>query len=112
MTKPSLLSLVCAAALLAVLGTPAATQQQDPAIRRGQTLLLTNCARCHEIGRYGESPLRIAPPFRKLHKRYAIETLEEALAEGIRTGHPTMPEFSFDADQVNDIIAYLKTLER
>ena len=37
--------------------------------------------------------------------------LQEALAEGIVTGHPTMPEFSFEADQVNDFILFLKSLE-
>lgn len=58
-----------------------------------------------------ESPLRIAPPFRTLHLKYPVETLEEALVEGIVTGHPTMPEFRFDPGQVRDIIAYLKTLE-
>ena len=36
---------------------------------------------------------------------------EEPLAEGIITGHPTMPEFRFDPGQVGDIIAYLKSLE-
>jgi cytochrome c len=86
--------------------------QAAPGIRRGLTLLQTNCAKCHAIGRVGASPLSIAPPFRTLHERYPIETLEESLAEGIRTGHPSMPEFSFDADQVSDIIAYLKSLER
>jgi hypothetical protein len=34
------------------------------------------------------------------------------LAEGIVTGHPTMPEFQLDAGQVGDFIAYLKSLER
>jgi hypothetical protein len=40
-----------------------------------------------------------------------VENLEEALAEGISTGHPTMPEFRFEPDQVNDFIKFLKTLE-
>jgi hypothetical protein len=31
---------------------------------------------------------------------------------GIVTGHPDMPEFSFDSGQVGDVIAYLKSLER
>jgi cytochrome c len=33
------------------------------------------------------------------------------LSEGIIAGHPTMPQFRLDADQVNDVIAYLKTLQ-
>ena len=47
-----------------------------------------------------------------LHKRYPVETLEEALAEGITAGHSKMPEFKFEAKQVDEIIDYLKTLER
>ena len=43
---------------------------------------------------------------------YPVESLEEALAEGISTGHPTMPEFRLDPDQIGDVIAYLKSLER
>jgi len=83
----------------------------SPAAQRGFVILKTNCSRCHAIGKIGESPLKIAPPFRTLHERYPVEDLEEPLAEGIITGHPTMPEFRFDPGQVGDIIAYLKTLE-
>lgn len=83
----------------------------SPAEQRGLTLLSNNCARCHAIDTVSASPLKIAPPFRTLHLRYPIENLQEPLAEGIVTGHPTMPEFSFDPGQVGDIIAYLKTLE-
>jgi cytochrome c len=72
----------------------------------------THCAGCHAIGRVGESPLPIAPPFRTLHTYYPVENLAEAFAEGITTGHPTMPEFRLDPAQINDVIAYLKTLEQ
>jgi cytochrome c len=47
-----------------------------------------------------------------LHERYPVESLAEALSEGIVTGHPTMPEFRLDVAQINDFIAFLKTLER
>lgn len=83
----------------------------SPAEQRGKTFAINNCARCHSVDRVGESPLKIAPPFRTLHKRYPIETLEEALAEGIQTGHPTMPEFRLEPDQIHDLLSYLKTLE-
>ena len=83
----------------------------SPAAQRGQVLVRTNCSRCHAVGRVGESPLKIAPPFRTLHLHYPVEDLEEPLAEGIITGHPTMPEFRFDPGQVGDVIAYLKSLE-
>jgi hypothetical protein len=40
-----------------------------------------------------------------------VESLEEALAEGIMTGHPSMPEFRLDPGQIADFISFLKTLE-
>jgi cytochrome c len=83
----------------------------SPDQQRGKTFALNNCARCHAIDRVSPSPLKIAPPFRILHKRYPIETLAESLAEGIQTGHPTMPEFQLDPDQIHDLLSYLKTLE-
>ena len=83
-----------------------------PAAQRGRNLVLNNCARCHAIDKVSPSPLRIAPPFRKLHLHYPVEDLQEPLVEGIITGHPSMPEFRFDPDQANDVIAYMKSLER
>jgi cytochrome c len=84
---------------------------QDPKAQRGRVLLQAHCAQCHAIGRIEASPLGIAPPFRELHKRYPVEDLAESLAEGIVTGHPTMPEFRLDPAQISDVLAYLKTLE-
>ena len=83
----------------------------SPQEQRGKTFALNNCAKCHAIDRASPSPLKIAPPFRTLHKRYPIETIGEALAEGISTGHPTMPAFQLEPDQIGDLLAYLKTLE-
>lgn len=81
-------------------------------VEQGRRLALLYCAKCHSIDKVSPSPLKIAPPFRTLHERYPVEQLQEALAEGIVTGHPAMPEFRFDADQVGDFIAFLKTLEK
>ena len=101
------------AALLAFTSSPAsAAGVLDPAAQRGLVLVQTNCAHCHAVGRAGGSPLKIAPPFRTLHLHYPVEDLQEPLAEGIVTGHPTMPEFRFDPGQVGDVIAYLKSLEQ
>ena len=86
--------------------------QMDPREQRGLTLARANCASCHAIGKVGASPLSLAPPFRDLHNRYPVESLEEALGEGIVTGHPNMPEFRLDPGQVGDFISYLKWLER
>ena len=83
----------------------------QPNEQRGFTFVKTNCAMCHAVGKYGDSPLPIAPPFRTLHEFYPIEDLQESLAEGIVTGHPSMPQFKLEPDQVDDVIAYMKTLE-
>jgi mono/diheme cytochrome c family protein len=88
-----------------------ARAQQLPAAQRGLTFVRVHCAQCHAISKVGDSPLAIAPPFRDLHLKYPIQTLERPLSEGITAGHPTMPQFRLDADQVTDVIAYLKTLE-
>ncbi len=86
--------------------------QQSPAAQRGLTFVRVHCAQCHAIDAVSESPLKIAPPFRELHRQFPIETLRRRLAEGITATHPTMPQFRLDADQINDVIAYLQTLER
>lgn len=86
-------------------------QSQSPNAQRGILLARTYCARCHSIDKVSHSPLSVAPPFRDLHKRYPVEGLEEPLAEGLVTGHPSMPEFRFEPDQIGDFIAFLKTLE-
>ena len=96
-------------AVTLIILTPA--MAASPQEQRGKTFALNNCAKCHSVDRASPSPLKIAPPFRTLHRRYPIETIGEALAEGISTGHPTMPAFRLDPDQIGDLLAYLKTLE-
>jgi len=110
----SLSGAVLAVVLAVILGGTVAAHSQglSPAAQRGLRFVQTHCASCHSIGRVGDSPLTIAPPFRTLHQKYPVESLQEALAEGIVTGHPTMPEFRLDPGQVGDVIAYLKSLER
>ncbi len=95
--------------LLLVLAGPA--QSASSPQKRGLTYAKTHCARCHAIGRTGVSPFKPAPPFRTLHLRYPVETLGEALAEGIATGHQAMPEFELTPTQIHDLLSYLKTLE-
>jgi mono/diheme cytochrome c family protein len=96
-----------AAAALIAAALPAMPPAAAVNPQQGKRLALIYCARCHAIDKVSPSPLKIAPPFRTLHERYPVETLQEALAEGIVTGHPTMPQYSFDADQVGDFIAFL-----
>ena len=84
----------------------------EPSILAGKAFAQANCSRCHSIDKFTQSSLAIAPPFRTLHERYPVESLEEALGEGIATGHPSMPEFRLDPGQVGDFISFLKSLEQ
>ena len=82
----------------------------SPEEQRGLTFAEANCALCHAVGRFGNSPLPIAPPFRTLHERYDLDKLAEPLATGTVTGHPSMPQFHLDAAEIADLIAYLRSL--
>src|SRR2546429_9406098 len=90
----------------------AAAEESTTPLARGEALLATNCSRCHAVGRAGESPHTDAPAFRTLSHRYKIESLSEALAEGLSTGHPDMPEFVFAPEDVGAIIEYLQSIQQ
>jgi mono/diheme cytochrome c family protein len=100
---------LCGSAAILLMATSALAI--TPAEQRGKNFVRANCSRCHAIDKVSPSPLKIAPPFRDLHRKYPIETLQESLAEGIYTGHPTMPQFRLEPDQINDVLSYLKSLE-
>ena len=91
---------------------PAMALDEQGNAQLGFTFARKHCASCHAIQKTGKSPQKLAPPFRELHLRYPVDDLAEALGEGIRTGHPMMPEFRLDPDQIVDLIAYIKSLER
>jgi mono/diheme cytochrome c family protein len=99
--------LLVAAALL-----PAASVKADDfrQIDYGRRLVEENCSRCHAVTSTDKSSHPDAPPFRTLSRRYPIEDLAEALAEGISTGHPDMPEFVATPAQVGAIIAYIRSI--
>lgn len=98
-------------ATLASLSSAMAADNQAELRWHGERLVSKFCARCHAVGRIGTSRHAGAPAFRNLAQRYAIEGLEEALGEGIVSGHPHMPEFRFSGDDVGAIIAYLKSIQ-
>jgi cytochrome c len=85
--------------------------QDRKILETGKAALTKNCSACHAVGKTGTSPHLQAPPFRTLSSRYQIENLAEALAEGISVGHPDMPEFKFDPDEIGAILEYLKSVQ-
>jgi cytochrome c len=95
---------------IAALTTGASAQDMDE-LKRGDALVTRHCSSCHAVGRTGASTHPEAPPFRTLSRRYPIESLEEALGEGILSGHPDMPEFKFAGPDVGAIVAYLNSIQ-
>jgi len=100
--------LVATVAMLTGTSLAGATDEQE---KRGEALVTRHCGPCHAVGRTGTSPRPQAPAFRTLSSRYPIDALEEALGEGIITGHPDMPEFAFASVDVGAILAYLKSIQ-
>ena len=84
----------------------------DPAA--GRAFAQENCSTCHAVGETGASPYAPAPPLRTLHEKYDVEGLAEAFAEGILVGHKgpkKMPEFVLSPQEIDDLLAYLKSFE-
>jgi mono/diheme cytochrome c family protein len=97
---------------LTVYGVLAGFGAANAQIEEGRRIAESHCARCHAVGADGDSPHGQAPPFRELGQRYPVEGLEEALAEGIMTGHPDMPEFTLKPQEIGAFIDYLKSIQQ
>ncbi|NNG04728.1 MAG: cytochrome c [Inquilinus sp.] len=83
-------------------------------VAAGRRMAVSMCAHCHAIDGEGPSPARDAPAFNTLARKWPIEYLAEALAEGIATGHEgqvQMPEFLFDPDEIDNLLAYLESVQ-
>jgi len=78
---------------------------------RGGAFARARCASCHAVGRDGDSPLAAAPALRDISRRYPVDQLEEAFAEGFVSAHSTMPEFVLEAHDNRDLIAYLESIQ-
>lgn len=95
------------AVALALLSAPAFADA-----RKGAKLAQEKCGACHAIGAKGSSPHLKAPPFRRIATQWPPEQLQEALAEGIVTGHNDMPEFTFSTRQIDDLVDHLNRLRK
>ena len=106
--KPPLIPMI--AAIIVALASPAFAKGEAA---RGKKIAEVNCAECHAVGRTGASPNEKSPPFRTLAQRYPLQELEESLGEGIMVGHegPELPLFEFEPQEIEDLMAYLKTIQ-
>ncbi len=103
-------------AAIAALGIAAATlshpaiAEPDRRIAEGHDLAVQRCSRCHAVEKTGRSPNPASPPFRTLGRDYPVESLDEALAEGILVGHAGMPDDPWETADIDRFITYLKSI--
>ncbi len=102
-------TLIFAAAAMCAGSVPDIASAED--VSAGRAMAQKLCARCHAIGPVGDSPQAEAPPFRTFSSKYPIDSLAEAFAEGIVVGHPDMPEFKFEPDEIDALLAYLDSIQ-
>jgi mono/diheme cytochrome c family protein len=103
------------AALTLVLAACQHSEAQVPAsadmIADGRAVAESQCGRCHALDRGLSSPRPDAPPFSVIAQRYKFPVLEEELIEGVKLGHPDMPQFQFPPRGVDALIAYLRSVQ-
>lgn len=99
--------------LAAVTCLPSVSHAQGD-VAGGRGIAQNHCARCHAIAGPGPSPVYPAPPFSGFARKWPIEYLAEALAEGIVTGHGPvlMPVFVFTPEEIDDLLAYLDSVQQ
>jgi mono/diheme cytochrome c family protein len=74
--RSMILALAAALSLAACAAQPE-TPEQSALIEDGREIAEAQCAACHAVGHYGESPNPQAPVFRTVLSRYSAEVLEE-----------------------------------
>jgi cytochrome c len=110
-----MIRIVLGAALAVILASCAApTEALAPSpesiANDGRDIAEAQCATCHAVGAYGESPNPAAPHFRTILSRYRPDVLEEELIAGIRVSHP-MPDFQFSPLGAEALTAYLRSIQ-
>ncbi len=103
-------AVLLASCLIPALASLPAHSQSQGDVAKGKAFVERNCASCHAIGLSDDSHMPQAPALRTLHNRYPIDSLSEAFAEGIVTGHPEMPEFELDTETIGNMLAYIESL--
>lgn len=108
--------LISGLVLLGAMAAGARAQDAEDAVvarlERGLAIAAENCSACHAIGLDDESPTRANEntAFRQLHERYPIAMLEEAAKTGLISGHDEMPEFQFEPEDAEALLAYIDSL--
>jgi cytochrome c len=82
-------------------------------VERGKVLAERLCLKCHASLLDVAGPNPNAPALASFKKKWPLSHLEEALAEGIVTGHDNqMPVFEFSPTEISDLLKYIDSLSR
>lgn len=110
LVRSMLFGVLCSVAACAQ--APYAATDDATDVANGRAIAEAQCGGCHATAGSGASPRSDAPPFRSILKRYRQDALSEELINGIKIGHPDMPVFTINPQGVDDLIAYLQSIER
>ena len=98
-----------AAAVLFALSSEAGAQDAD--IEAGAAYAKQICAACHAVLPNEQiSPLPQAPTFQSIADTPGMTEL--ALTVWLQSSHPTMPNIVLEPDDMRNVIAYIRSLER
>lgn len=104
-------------AALTACAAPAGGESAEPFdretayIEEGRAIAESQCSACHALGWSGAGGHPDAKPLGQILSGYDPEALATDLIEGVRIGHPDMPEFHLSPKGADRLIAYLETLD-
>jgi mono/diheme cytochrome c family protein len=104
-------SAALAAALVTGVVSAAAGPQATPSLDRGAQVAQDRCASCHGVALEAASPSHDAPLFRVLSRLYSAQDLERKLSNISQNGHFEMPAVSIREDEIEDVSAYIASLD-
>ena len=90
---------------------PRGSNTLDVSADRGRFYAVRSCAGCHAVAGLGASPNGSAPTFGSIRLRYNALSLSRRLESISRNGHYEMPPIYMTPDEIQDIVAYVETIE-
>lgn len=98
------------ATALAVAAATGAQAQHRGDVARGEEIARDVCADCHSVEAEPQVLSTDAPrPFAVIGRDPAWD--DEALRGYIRDPHPQMPQFEMTSDRLDDVVAYIRSLD-
>lgn len=93
-----------------IVPAPVAIAQEIGNAARGEQYVRERCAGCHAVDRQTRiSPVRAAPRFEALANTPGVTSM--ALTAWLHTSHKTMPNLIVKSPDLEDVIAWIKSLK-